>query len=303
MRLFARHRVAELAARYLAEQEPRLKSKTYRELERLWKKEIVPALGELRLSALTEDRIAAWHQGFRRRPYLGNRALNALAHAMNRAERWGWRDPGTNPCRYVRRFPERPRDRYPSAGELVRLGDALRGLLERGLVTDASADAIRALILTGARKQEILRLAWRPAVDGALGWVDLEAGALRYRDSKTGPKVVPLSGPALDLFRRRAASRTGPWVFPGRQGRPLAGIQRAWERACTEAGVEGACPHSLRHALATRLLEAGAPERTVAGLLGQRDLRSTAVYLHPSLSTLRAAADAAGASLAAVTAA
>lgn len=293
--------VEELGGRYLAEQLPRTKPTTYRELARLWGSEVLPGLGRgTRLSSLTEERVASWHQGMRRRPYLANRALNTLAHALNRAERWGWRAAGSNPCRYVRRFPERPRDRFPSAGELVRLGEALRHLADAGAITNASRDAIRALALTGCRRGEVLRLAWVPGTPGALGWVDLEDGALRFTDSKSGPKVVPLNRLALELFRARAAARGGsPWVFPGRRpGQPLAGIQRAWERACAVAEVRGTCPHTLRHSFATGLLEAGTDQRVVAALLGQRDLRSTAVYLHPSLSTLRTAAESAAALLA-----
>jgi len=112
---------------------------------------------------------------------------------------------------------------------------ALGLLLDHGKVSEPSADAIRVLSLTGRRLQEVLRLAWRPGTDGARGWVDLDRGVLVLTDTKTGlPEEVPLSASAQRLFERRVHSRPpSPWVFasPRRPDRPLAGLQRAWERA------------------------------------------------------------------------
>lgn len=283
-----------LGGRFLREQGVRTKSTSHAEEARLWRVSILPALGPCRkVDDLAPDDVRAWHLGLSETPYLANRALNSLAHALAEAISWGWLPEGKNPCRGIRRFPERARTRSLEGADLVRLGEAISSLTEGRSITESSAEAIRALAYTGCRRNEILRLAWRPDCLKALGWVDLEAGALRFADSKGGPKVVPLNGVALDLFRRRLHARTdSPWVFPGRvPGEPLAGLQRAWERACELAGIDGACLHTLRHSFATALLDAGNDLKLVASLLGQRDLRTTARYQHPSLSTLRRATE------------
>lgn len=283
-----------LADRFLREQRIRTKPTSHAEESRLWRVSILPELGaDLELGDLEPDRVRAWHLDLSETPYLANRALNSLAHALAEATAWGWLPEGKNPCRGIRRFPERARTRSLEGEELVRLGDALATLTAGRSITETSGDAIRALAYTGCRRNEILRLAWRPNVPGGLGWVDFEAGALRFSDSKGGPKVVPLNAVALDLFRRRSHARElSPWVFPGRvPGEPLAGLQRAWERACELAGIDGACLHTLRHSFATALLDAGNDLKLVASLLGQRDLRTTAKYQHPSMSTLRRATE------------
>lgn len=292
-----------LRSRYLREQRPRTKASTHREESRLWRSMILPAFGaSTPLAELVvepepgaDGRIPSWYAELAGTPYVANRALNSLSHALALAERLRWIPEGSNPCKGLRRYAERARLRYPDRDELERLDGALARLLERGQVTESSADAIRALELTGCRRNEILRLAWRPGTAGALGWIDLDAGVLDYSDSKGGPKVVPLGENALELFRRRAHARgASPWVFPAPRNpeRPLAGLQRAWERACELAGISGACIHSLRHSFATRALEAGIDSRLVMGLLGHRDRRSLDRYQHPTIDALRRAANA-----------
>ncbi len=44
--------------------------------------------------------------------------------------------------------------------------------------------------------------------------------------------------------------------------------------------------HSLRHTLATRLMEGGTPVEQIADILGHQSVRSTGVYLKTSLGLL-----------------
>ena len=90
---------------------------------------------------------------------------------------------GTNPCRGVRKFPTRPRERFLTDTEFRRLGAVLDRAEADGGVSGHAVAAIRLLLLTGCRKSEILSLKWQD--------VDLAAGELRLGDRKTGFNFVP----------------------------------------------------------------------------------------------------------------
>src|SRR6202030_2882046 len=72
------------------------------------------------------------------------------------------------------------------------------------LIHPSALAAIRLLLLTGARKSEILTLKWEQ--------VDLERYALRLPDSKTGAKVIALGGPAAALLARLDRCEGNPYV-------------------------------------------------------------------------------------------
>ncbi len=95
-----------------------------------------------------------------------------------------------NPAQGVKTFKTRNAERFLSAEELSRLGEALSGAEREGANPFAIA-AIRLLALTGARKSEILTLHWEPNSAGP-GHVDFEHSCLHLTDSKTGSKECPL---------------------------------------------------------------------------------------------------------------
>jgi integrase/recombinase XerD len=81
------------------------------------------------------------------------------------------------------------------------------------------------------------------------------------------------------------------WLFPGGiPGQPICSnsIFRACQKAVRKAGiVKPVHPHSLRHAFATHLLEAGVNLRTIQILLGHSKLETTARYLHVTDTAVR----------------
>jgi site-specific recombinase XerD len=64
-----------------------------------------------------------------------------------------------------------------------------------------------------------------------------------------------------------------------------AALKTYYRRAGIRASVIGT--HAIRHAVATRLLEKGASIKTIADLLGHRDIGTTYIYTKVDLMQLR----------------
>ncbi len=87
---------------------------------------------------------------------------------------WGLVPDGTNPCRGVRKYKERKRERFLTRDEYRRLGQALveaemdaeAGI--EGAVSPYAIAALRLLMLTGCRLNEILTLRWDQVEDRPL---------------------------------------------------------------------------------------------------------------------------------------
>ncbi len=104
-------------------------------------------------------------------------------------------------------------------------------------------------------------------------------------------RYVMLSPTLLEILRDWwRVSRSRPWLFPGhRPGEPITtrAVNRASRKAQRRCGIpKPITPHSMRHAFAVHLLEAGTDVRTIQLLLGHRSLATTARYLRLASTTV-----------------
>ncbi|MGM0583462.1 MAG: tyrosine-type recombinase/integrase [Pseudomonadota bacterium] len=299
-------RMSALFDRYLADHaRPHKKASSLEEDERLIRDYLRPAFDKRKVAEITRSDVAAFHSGLEAKPYRANRSLALLSKAFNLAELWGWRADGSNPCRHVRKYAETKRKRFLSPAELAALGEALRAAEQDGFVTverDGKAKrvpimpsaiaAIRLLVLTGARKSEILGLRWE--------WVDFEAGRANLPDSKTGEKSLMLPPPALEILANLPRLDGNPHVVTGRKaGGPLVNLKDPWLALREAAGLTDVRIHDLRHSFASVGAAGGTSLPVIGALLGHTQPSTTARYAHLADNPLRAAAADIGGQIAA----
>ncbi|HEX2256324.1 MAG TPA: tyrosine-type recombinase/integrase [Afifellaceae bacterium] len=253
---------------------------------------ILPKLGPAKVAAVTRRDIEKLHNGLRQTPYAANRLLALLNKMFNLAVAWGWRPD--NPVKGIPRFHEDRRQRWLSDDELQRLWSVLEQHPNR-----RAANAVKLMILTGARRSEVLGASWDQ--------FDLERGFWSKPSHHTKQKKaehVPLSGAARALVSamRGEADPESPFLFPGdAPDKPLGDIKKFWGRVCKEAGIEGVRLHDLRHTYASSLVSRGVSLHIVGRLLGHTQPQTTARYAHLDDRALRDAADQFGASVASAT--
>ena len=130
---------------------------------------------------------------------------------------------------------------------------------------------------TGVRVSEAVHLR---ATD-----IDSQRMTIRIEQGKgRKDRYVQLSPKLLELLRSYWRKvRPGEWLFPGQvPTQPLGreAVADAVAHARERAGLKKrTSPHSLRHAYAVHLLEAGTDLRKIQLLLGHRSLSTTARYL------------------------
>ncbi len=252
--------------------------------------QLLPVLGKLHLDEITKQKVADFHNGMRAKGYaLGtcNRCLVLLRYALNMAIRWEIDGITANPTLGCKLFDDPPtKERFLSQAEAQALHQAVRNSQNQMLQY-----IVPMLILTGARKREVLDAKWED--------FDLERRQWRIPVTKLGrPRHVPVSDAVLELLALVPKNPAVPYVFANpRTGKPFVSIFYAWDTARTSAGLEEVRIHDLRHSFASFLVNAGRSLYEVQKLLGHTQIKTTQRYAHLSQQTLLDAANAANFSM------
>ncbi len=262
-------------------------------------------LGDKKVREVTRRDVVTIMHALRKTPVAANRCRSFLSTIFNFgiANGIGLSDASVNPARRIKGIlvdnAEAPRKVIVPTQKQI---DALHAALD-ARAGQPSADAIRLMLLSGARKNEILRMEWSE-IDDLFGahpvWLLPAARAKQKKD-----RAFPLADPkVLDLLRQlHAKNGKSRFVLSARRaGTPLKDVNGLWRAVRDEAGLTRFRLHDLRHVFVSRGLNAGVPIYTVGQLVGHSSAYMTSRYGHGDNKVAADAARLIGAGLAPTTA-
>lgn len=278
---------AELARQHIEHNETY--QKTPHNTERVIRCHLLPKWGPMRLDEIKSQAIATWLAGLRKT--LAPATVEKIRVTFNRsfelAAKWNIPGAQVNPVRAV----PRPRfnnkkERFLTAQEAERLVAACKESANTQL-----AAIVQLLLLTGARKSEILKARWSN--------VDLERRALYLPDTKTGkPRYVPLSADAVEVIKGLRRWEKCDWLVPSPVTRkPFTDLKRPWDTARDKAGLPDVRIHDLRHSAASFMVNSGVDLYAVGRILGHSSPDTTQRYSHLTNDTLLSAVEAGAAKM------
>ena len=256
----------------------RLRKRSWRVDERIARQHLSPTFGARELADIQRHEVEDWLHGLSSgglAPATCNRILAVFKTICSLAVMRGLLLTGQSPCAGVSPFKiHAQRERYLSRDEAQRLMRAL----EKS--DRPEAFAIRLLLLTGARKSEVLKARWEH--------VRLDLRLLIVPLSKSGkPRHIPLSDEAITVIRSIPRQQGNPWLFPGHApGKPLSDLYLFWNSLRRSLGLTSVRIHDLRHTFASFLVNAGHSLYEVQKLLGHSDPRTTMRYAHLEQASL-----------------
>ena len=209
------------------------------------RRQLLPRFAGRQIADIDRQDVRTWFAALRATPVAADRSMPVLSVIMREAEAMGLRPEGSNPCRGLRRYRRKGRERFLSDDEIRRLSATLSAHVDR---CPQQVAAIRLLLLTGCRKGELLTLRWSDYREGHLFLRDSKTGTPNRLALAAGPEgsrhagadePMGLSGLANEPSARRELA--GSLLVPGpRGGRP---VRRAASRfaahscqPCAETG-------------------------------------------------------------------
>ncbi len=137
---------------------------------------------------------------------------------------------------------------------------------------------LRALLLTGARREELAALRWEN--------VDFQWRKLTIADKVESTRTIPLTPYMAHMLA--SLPRKGPHVFAstGKLGR-IADARASHAKALQSAGIEGLTIHGLRRSFSLLGEAAGAPAGAIAQVMGHKPSATAEGYRPRSVDALR----------------
>ena len=276
--------VAQLSERYL--EHARSRKRSHDIDERYLRNHILPRFGKLRITDVTQADVVAWLDGKVKEHGYAQATVNRLQVIFSLMYKLAkrWQVPGAehNPLAGLGLpNPNNERERFLTPEEVQRLKAAVEASPNTQL-----KHIVALLLLTGARKRELLDARWEH--------IDLERRTWTVPMSKSGKaRRVPLSAAAVDELRAMPRWAGCPFVVPNPKTlKPYTSIFNAWDTARRQARLPDVRVHDLRHSCASNLVCSGQSLYVVSRVLGHAQMKTSQRYAHLSQDALVAAVDA-----------
>jgi len=240
---------------------------------------VVGQFGHLPLEVVP-DHFAAWTRNRALTPYRGkkraaatlNRPVEIVRAVFNHLVALEYIE--RNPITKIRfpKYKEKPRDRYLTQEERLRLMNAIR------IRRPEMIPLIQYMMLVPCRVSELLkarREQYNPFTN-----------TIYIPDSKA---KIPINKPVPDGMTEyfRSIPDDCPWLFYWKDCRgnyrPFVSIQAAWHDSLKITGLANVRVHDLRHISATDLYQAGNSERAIQGVAGWKTSMLSNYYHKDSL--------------------
>jgi integrase len=243
----------------------------------LLRKHIEPIWGKRFLDQITKAEVIALMAKHRttHAPGSCNRLLILLRYLFSCSLKWEVPAIKNNPTAGIPLMKEdNQKERYLSTDEAQRLYTQLQQSDNQMLQF-----IVPMLILTGARKREVLDARWED--------FDFEHRHWRIHTTKLGkPRFVPMSDGVVNLLGSIPRFDC-EWVFPNPKTlKPYVSIFCSWNTTRGKADLQDVRIHDLRHSYASFLVNAGRSLYEVQRLLGHTQIKTTQRYAHLSHDTL-----------------
>jgi integrase len=245
---------------------------------------LLPALGHLHMDIIARrdvQRLLTSRLDMGKAPGTCDRMLILARHVFNCAIKWKTPGVKANPAKEVDLLNvDNKRERFLSEEEVRRLYSAV-------VVSDNPMlkYIVPMLLLTGARKREVLDARWED--------FDVDNRLWRIPFTKSGrPRTVPMSDGVMSVLDTVPRIAGSPYVFPNPDTKkPFVTIHYTWDTARKRAGLRDVRMHDLRHSFASILINSGRSLYEVQHLLGHTQVKTTERYAHLQQDTLMTAAN------------
>jgi integrase len=247
-----------------------------------WNKHMKPSIGKRAIGDIGNSRIQRWADGIAtdgQRAHCITQIKSIIGYATTR----GLGSPA-EPIT-VKAGKSKEMQNFYNAGELAALDETAIALIRKSPHRLGVFNAVRLLLVTGARSNEIRSLLWQQ-IDAARQVIRIG----KHKGDRRKGKDIHLSDAAISIIADMPQIAGCPFVFPAdSKSGHITTLQTAWDDLVEAAGVTRFRLHDLRHSFVSTAIKGGVSLFVAGKLVGHRQATTTQRYAHLEDETMKAA--------------